>query len=131
MANYQELLEATYSLAGQGKLDEFATYLADDVSWTESEGFPYAGTYIGSDAVIKNVHQRLGSEWLGYKAEPEIYTFNDNMVMVYGFYSGTFKGSGKSFRTPFVHFYTFDQNDKVAQFKQIVDSVPVQQAMHK
>lgn len=131
MIDYQKDLAKTYTLAGQGRLDEFAGYLADDIVWTESVGFPYAGTYIGPQAVIDNVHKRLGTEWIDYKAEPDTYTFNGNQVMVYGHYSGTYKKTGNYFKTAFVHFYTFNKEGKVSHFEQIVDSVPVRQAMSK
>ena len=36
--------------------------------------FPYAGTYIGPENIIKNVHQRLGSEWQGYRADVDHFT---------------------------------------------------------
>ena len=126
---YQKRLEETYQLTAQGQIDTFKTYLADDVIWTESIGFPYAGTYIGPDAVVANVHMKLGTEWQDYKALPKTYTFNGPEVMVYGQYSGTFKKTGKSFVTDFVHYYTFNEEQKVARFTQIVDSFPVLNAM--
>lgn len=66
---YQKLLHETYVLTGEGKLDAFKMYLSDNVSWTEAAGFPYAGTYVGPDEVVKNVHERLGTEWDGYSAK--------------------------------------------------------------
>lgn len=127
--DYQVILAKTYELTGQGKLEEFATYLADDVSWTEAAGFPYAGTYVGKEAVLNNVHKRLGTEWIGYTAEPLRYAFNGQQVMVYGRYSGTYKKSKKSFQVDFVHLYTFNADNKVSQFIQVVDSYPVVKAM--
>ena len=53
MNKYQKLLHETYVLTGEGKLDAFKTYLSENVSWTEAAGFPYAGTYIGPDEVVK------------------------------------------------------------------------------
>jgi len=125
MNKYQKLLHETYVLTGQGKMDEFKTYLSDNVSWTEAAGFPYAGTYIGANEVVKNVHERLGTEWEGYSAKDDIYTFNENIVIVYGKYSGTYKATGKSFIADFCHLYEFDENDKVKKFIQIVDSATV------
>ena len=75
-------------------MDAFKTYLSENVSWTEAAGFPYAGTYIYPDEVVKNVHERLGTEWDDYSAKDEIYAFNNNTVIVYGKYSGTYKATG-------------------------------------
>lgn len=129
MNRYQKLLKETYMLTGQGKLDEFKTYLSDDVSWTEADGFPYAGTYIGPEEVVKNVHERLGIEWEGYSAKDEIYAFNENIVIVYGKYSGIYKATGKSFIADFCHLYEFDDDDKVKKFIQIVDSATVNKVL--
>ncbi|AJQ57644.1 ketosteroid isomerase [Bacillus thuringiensis] len=129
MNKYQKLLHETYVLTGEGKLDAFKTYLSENVSWTEVAGFPYAGTYIGPDEVVKNVHERLGTEWDNYSAKDEIYTFNNNTVIVYGKYSGTYKATGKSFVADFCHLYKFDENDKVKKFIQIVDSATVNEVL--
>ncbi|MBU3156562.1 nuclear transport factor 2 family protein [Clostridium estertheticum] len=129
MNKYQKLLHETYVLTGEGKMEEFKTYLSDKVSWTEAAGFPYAGIYIGPDEVVKNVHERLGTEWEGYAAKDNIYTFNENIVIVYGNYSGTYKLTGKSFIADFCHLYEFDENDKVKKFIQIVDSATVNKAL--
>lgn len=125
---YRKNLHATYLLTGQGRLDEFKSYLAPEVEWTEAAGFPYAGTYVGPDEVIKNVHERLGSEWDNYGAEDLKYSFNGSTVMVYGKYSGTYKATQKSFVAEFVHVYEFDGNDKVSKFIQVVDSATVVEA---
>ena len=121
MNKYQKLLHETYVLTGEGKLDAFKTYLSENVSWTEAAGFPYA--------VVKNVHERLGTEWDDYSAKDEIYAFNNNTVIVYGKYSGTYKATGKSFIADFCHLYEFDENDKVKKFIQIVDSATVNEVL--
>lgn len=130
MNKYQKLLHETYLLTGEGKLEEFKTYLSKDVSWTEAAGFPYAGTYIGPDEVVKNVHERLGAEWKDYSAKDYIYAFNENIVIVYGKYSGTYKATEKSFVADFCHLYEFDETDKVKKFIQVVDSATVNKVFH-
>lgn len=78
---------------------------------------------------MKNVHERLGTEWDAYSAKDEIYAFNNQTVIVYGKYSGTYKATGKSFIADFCHLYEFDENDKVKKFIQIVDSATVNNAI--
>jgi ketosteroid isomerase-like protein len=77
-----EIIKSTY----EGKTSEengknLAKYVAEDISWTEAKGFPYAGTYIGLDNVTKNVFSRLGSEWIDYKFTPEDYVSSDDKVV--------------------------------------------------
>jgi hypothetical protein len=51
-----EIIKSTY----EGKTPEengrnLAKYVAENISWTEAKGFPYAGTYIGLENITKNV----------------------------------------------------------------------------
>ena len=100
MTNLQ-IIKSTY----EGKTSEengknLAKYVAEDISWTEAKGFPYAGTYIGLESVTKNVFSRLGSEWVDYKFTPEDYVASEDKVVAYGTYTGTYKLTGKSFVRP-------------------------------
>lgn len=129
MNKYEKLVQQTYALMGQGKIEEFKSHLSGQISWTETAGYAYAGTFVGPDEVIKNVHQRLGTEWDNFTAKDELYASNNNIVMVYGKYSGTYKLTGKYFTADFCHIYEFDENDKVKKFVQVVDSATVNNAM--
>lgn len=124
-----EIIKSTY----EGKTSEengknLAKYVADDISWTEAKGFPYAGTYIGLEDVSKNVFSRLGSEWNDYKFTPEDYVASDDKVVAFGTYSGTYKITGKSFIARVAHVWKLKDN-KIISFEQFVDSQPVNDAM--
>jgi ketosteroid isomerase-like protein len=120
-----EIIKSTY----EGKTSEengknLAKYVADNISWTEAKGFPYAGTYIGLDNVTKNVFSRLGSEWTDYKFTPEDYVASDDKVVAYGTYSGTYKLTHKSFTARVAHVWKL-KDRKIIKFEQFVDSQPV------
>ncbi|WP_291138522.1 nuclear transport factor 2 family protein [Flavobacterium sp. UBA7663] len=124
-----EIIKSTY----EGKTSEengknLAKYVADDISWTEAKGFPYAGTYIGLDNVIKNVFSRLGSEWIDYKFTPEDYVASDNKVVAYGTYLGTYKLTGKVFSARVAHLWKL-RDGKIISFEQFVDSQTVNNAI--
>lgn len=58
-----DIVRSTY----EGKTSEengknLALFVAEDISRTEAEGFPYGGKYIDLENIIKNVFSRLGSE---------------------------------------------------------------------
>lgn len=102
--------------------------LSRDVEWTETAGFPYGGTYRGTDEVVKNVFSRLGSEWEGFKAEADhIYDAGDTVIAT-GFYSGTFRATGRSMKASFAHVLTL-RDGKVVRFVQYADSKLVWDAM--
>lgn len=120
-----EIIKSTY----EGKTSEengqnLAKYVAEDISWIEAKGFPYAGTYIGLESITQNVFSRLGSEWIDYKFTPEDYVSSDDKVVAYGTYSGTYKLTGKSFTTRVAHIWKL-KDSKIISFEQFVDSQPV------
>lgn len=124
-----EIIKSTY----EGKSSEengknLAKFVAKDISWTEAKGFPYAGTYIGLEAVTKNVFSRLGSEWIDYKFTPEDYVASEDKVVAYGTYTGTYKITGKPFAARVAHIWKLEDG-KIIRFEQFVDSQPVNKAM--
>jgi uncharacterized protein len=124
-----EIIKSTY----EGKTSEengknLAQYVADDISWTEAKGFPYAGTYIGLENVTQNVFNRLSSEWIDYKFTPEDYVASDDKVVAFGTYSGTYQLTGKAFTARVAHVWKL-KNGKIINFEQFVDSQPVLNAM--
>ncbi len=102
--------------------------LAPDATWTEAEGFPYAGTYVGAEAIIAGVFHRLGTEWIGYKAEVHTFMEDGDKVAAFGVYSGTYKATGKSMRAEFAHFYVLKAG-KIKSMKQYVDTLVVSKAL--
>ncbi|SRR5258706_4325939 len=102
--------------------------LAPDVRWTEAEGFPYGGTYSGPQAVLENVFMKLGGEWEGFVAVPRELVSEGETVVAIGTYSGKFKATGKSIRTPCVHVWKF-KGGKVQTFEQHTDTAVVQRAL--
>nr|WP_314495935.1 nuclear transport factor 2 family protein [uncultured Chryseobacterium sp.] len=124
-----EIVKSTY----EGKTSEenganLAGYAAEDISWTEAKGFPYAGTYIGLESITKNVFARLGSEWIDYTFTPEDYVAGDDKVVAYGAYTGTNKITGKAFTARVAHIWKL-KDGKIISFEQFVDSQTVNDAM--
>lgn len=125
-----EIIKSTY----EGKNSEengenLAKYVAENICWTEAKGFPYAGTYIGLESVTENVFNRLGSEWIDYKFSPEDYVANEDKVVAYGTYSGTYKKTKKYFEARVAHIWKLN-NGKIISFEQFVDSKLVDEVIH-
>lgn len=122
------LIRATYGGASAENGKHLLAALAADAEWIEAAGFPYAGSYVGPDAIIRNVFARLASEWIDYRAEVASYMAQGDEVVAFGVYSGTNKATGKSMRASFAHLYTV-KDGKIVRMVQYVDSHLVQQAM--
>lgn len=124
-----DIIKSTYEgKTSKANGENLAKYVAEDVSWIEARGFPYAGTYIGLASIFKNVFSRLGSEWIDYKFTPEDYVANEDKVVAYGTYSGTHKTTGKYFEARVAHLWKL-KDGKIVSFEQFVDSQPVNDAI--
>ncbi|WP_428030023.1 nuclear transport factor 2 family protein [Ancylobacter sp.] len=123
-----DLIRATYEGTSEENGRNLLAALAPDASWTEAEGFPYAGTYVGPDAILAGVFRRLGSEWTGYRAEVHTFLEDGDRVAAFGVYSGTYNATGKSMCAAFAHLYEV-KDGKIAAMTQYVDSAMVVQAL--
>ncbi len=103
MATNLEQVQKIYADFATGDIPAVLGTLDSSIEWTEAEGFPYGGTYVGRDAVLASVFMKLGTEWDGFAAVPAEYICDGDVVVALGEYSGTYKATGKSFRAPFVH----------------------------
>lgn len=128
MSENKRLIQELYAAFDMGDIPEVVAELGPEVSWTEAEGFPYAGTYIGGDDILTGVFMRLGTEWDGWAAVPSELIAEGDTVVALGEYSGTYRKTGKSFKAPFVHVWKL-QDGKVRSFVQHTDTVLVNRAM--
>lgn len=125
-----EMIQSTYEGSASSNAKHLVEALSEKAEWTEAEGFPYGGTYIGVEAIMENVFSRLGSEWDDYKASVNTYheVSGKDVIIAEGMYSGVYKETGKSFEAEFVHVWQLE-NGKIVKFKQYVDSHLVREAM--
>jgi ketosteroid isomerase-like protein len=128
MASNSEIIRALYAAFAKGDIPAVLGTLSADVSWTDAEGFPYGGTYIGPDAVLNNVFMKLGAEWHGFSAVPKEFIAEGDTVVAVGDYGGTYKATGKSFSAPFAHVWNL-RNGSVVRFRQFTDTVLAQNAV--
>ena len=122
------LIRATYEGAPADNARHLAALFTPATRWTEAAGFPYAGTFVGLDAITHNVFERLSSEWLDYNASAEHFVSEGEDVVVLGVYSGTYRKTGRYMEARFAHHWTL-RDGKVVSFQQYVDSRKVWQAI--
>jgi uncharacterized protein len=121
-----DVIRGTYEGSSEDNGRSLFAALASDAEWTEAEGFPYAGTYVGP--IIAGVFQRLGTEWIGYRADVHTFLEDGDRVAAFGVYSGIYKATGKSMRAAFAHLYAL-KDGKILHMTQYVDTVMVQEAL--
>jgi uncharacterized protein len=123
-----DLVRATYEGSSEDNGRTLLATLASDAEWTEAEGFPYAGTYIGPEAILAGVFRRLATEWIGYRADVHTFLEDGDRVAAFGVYSGTYKATGRAMRAAFAHLYEV-MDGKIVRMTQYVDTHMVRQAL--
>jgi uncharacterized protein len=123
-----DVVKRLYQAFADADIPAVLSTLDPRIEWIEAEGYIYAGTYRGHDAIVEGVLERDYKEWESFTAEPEIFISDGDQVVTRGWYTGTYKATNRSFRARFVHWYTVE-GDKVVRFEQIVDSAKVGDAL--
>ncbi len=123
-----DLVRATYEGKSEDNGRNLLAALAPDATWTEAEGFPYAGTYVGPQDIVAGVFHRLATEWTGYRAEVHTYLEDGDRVAAFGVYSGVYKATGKAMRAAFAHLYQL-RDGKIVSMMQYVDTLMVSKAL--
>ncbi|WP_166346485.1 nuclear transport factor 2 family protein [Phytoactinopolyspora limicola] len=127
MANI-DVIAAHYAASDRGDLEGMLAPLTPRTRWTEAAGFPYAGTYVGPEAVRKNVFEAIGADWDGYTFTLETLHDAGDAVIGVGTYSGTHRATGRSFSARVAHVWSF-ADGTLDSFEQFVDSATVVAAM--
>jgi len=124
----RELIQALYDAFAARDANAMMAFLDDDVHWTEAEGFPYAGTHVGPQAVMDNVWMRMATEWHDWQAHLDDIIVEGDRVATTGTYTAIHKATGKKLRARFAH--TFKIRDgKIVAMEQFVDSAKVNEAL--
>lgn len=122
------VVQGAYDAFAKGDVPSVLGVLDANIAWTEAEGFPLGGTYIGPQAVLEGVFMRLGTEYEGFAAVPAEFIDGGDSVVALGKYSGTYKATGKSFEADFAHVWKI-QDGKAIRFVQYTDTLLVHRAL--
>lgn len=124
MGKAYDMVKKHYDASTRGDLAGMMADIAADCRWTEMDGFPCAGTFVGPDAVVENVFKVLGGMFDGFGfALERLLDAGDSAVGI-GIYSGTHKITGKSFKVRVVHVWDV-ADGKVRRFEQFTDTLRV------
>ena len=126
MATNKEIVENIYASFATGDVPAVLGVMAEDSEWTEADGFPLAGTYVGPQAVLEGVFMRLGEIGDEYAVMPEQFVADGDTVVVLGNYQWKHKTSGDPAVVKMVHVLRLD-GGKVVAFQQHVDTLKVRE----
>ena len=122
----KEIVQGMYQSFATGDVPEVLAAFANDISWTEADGFPLAGTYIGPQAVVENVFMRLGEFSDNWAVEVDRLVADGDTVIADGRYTWNHKETGEPCAVRMAHVWTF-VDGKVTAFLQHVDTARVRE----
>ncbi|SEC72513.1 hypothetical protein SAMN05444161_1710 [Rhizobiales bacterium GAS191] len=128
MTSNYDIVKAHYAASDRKDLAGMLADVAPDARWTEMEGFPCAGTFVGPQAIRQNVFERLGREWDGYSSTLEALLDAGERVVGIGTYHGVFKETGKAMSARVAHVWRL-ADGKIRAFEQFTDTLLVANAM--
>ena len=126
MTTNKALIEGLYASFAQGDVPAVLGAMADGIRWTEADGFPLTGTFVGPQAVLEGVFMRLGEIGDKFAAVPDQIVAEGDTVVALGNYRWNHKSTGAPAEVKMVHVWTI-ADGKVATLQQHVDTVRVRE----
>ncbi|MFO1466281.1 MAG: nuclear transport factor 2 family protein [Steroidobacteraceae bacterium] len=117
-----DVVREFYEATGGGDISRALSLLSPSVRWTEMQGSTYAGTYQGPQAVLEGVFARIGSEWEGFRFDPDRLIDAGNSVVATGWYSGVYRATGRNLRCRTLHVWDVSAG-QVNAFEQFCDTL--------
>ncbi len=122
-----ELVKQAYAHFSTGNVPAVLALFDQAIEWHECKGMPFEkgdGVHIGPEAIVTNVFMHLPVYFDGFNiAVNEIFGADNKVVMV-GYYQGTNKATGNSFKANATHVWTVN-NGKMTHFFQAVDTATI------
>ena len=122
-----DLVKQAYSHFSTGNVEAVLALFDPAIEWRECKGMPFVkgdGIFIGPEAIVTNVFMNLPVSFDGFNISVnEIFGADDKVVMV-GYYQGTNKATGNSFKANATHIWTV-KNGKMTHFFQAVDTATI------
>ena len=124
--NNKEIIQDLYQSFAVGDIEAVTAAFADDIEWTEADGFPLAGVYVGPQSVVQNVFMRLGEFSDNWGVEVDRYIADGDTVVADGKYTWNHKETGEACEVRMAHVWTL-ADGKATKFLQHVDSARVRE----
>ena len=123
-----DILRRGYAAFASGDIPQVLSMFHEDIEWIEAAGYIYAGTYTGAEDIVQNIFVPLGTEWEGFRVEPDSFICEGEDVATRGWLSGTYKATGIAFRARFVHWWTMTDG-RATRMESILDSAKLVEAV--
>ena len=131
--NNLSVIEGAYNSFANGDIESVLAALDAKVVWNEAEGNKYAdgNPYVGPDAVLKRVFERIGADYEHFKlADIQLHEMSNNQVLATLRYQAKLKKNGAIIDAQAAHFWTL-KDGKAVSFQQYVDTKKLHDSNNK
>lgn len=127
------IIDSAYKSFAKGDVPAVLAVMDPDIVWNEAESNEYAdgNPYIGPDAVLKGVFERIGKDYESFMLDSiQLHDMSNNQVLATLRYKAKLKKNGASYNAQVAHLWTLN-NGKVIGFQQYVDTKKLADALKK
>lgn len=128
MKSNLQIIAEHYEASARGDLAGMLAEVSSNVRWTEMDGFPCGGTWIGPEAVVAQVFSVLARDWENYRFELDALVDGGASIVGIGTYRGVHRASGKAMVARVAHHWQLE-GGRITAFEQFTDTLRVAQAM--
>jgi ketosteroid isomerase-like protein len=120
----KDIIEQAYASFAAGDVPAALAAFADDIEWTEPDGHPIAGTFVGPQAVLEGVFMRLGEIGDHFAVVPERFVADGDTVVALGNLAWKHKDTGAPASVKMAHVWTL-RDGKATTFQQHTDTAMI------
>ena len=125
-ATNKEIIEQAYASFAAGDVPAALAVFADDIEWSEPDGHPIAGTYVGPQRVLEGVFMRLGEIGDHFSVVPERFVADGDTVVALGNLTWKHKDTGAPASVKMAQVWTF-RDGKATTFRQHTDTAKLRE----
>ena len=126
----KDIVRNLYEDFAKGDIPAVLAKFDESITWTEADGFPLAGTFIGPQAVLENVFMRLAEFSENWGVAVDRLIAEGDTVVADGKYTWNHKESGEPCEARMAHIWTL-ADGKATSFLQHVDSATVRRLIEQ
>ena len=130
--DYTQTVRSFYDALVRRDAQRFAQLLDPQIEWTPAENFVYAdqSPYVGIDAVLKLIFERLPADWENYSVSAGEILGGGDLVIASGRFRGKFKANGASIDAQFVQVFQF-KDGKIAKCQMYTDTAQFKESISR
>jgi len=122
-----EILQQGYKAFAEGDVAKATANWAPDIVWVSCSGLPFVkgnGISRGVQEVIEDVFAKIPQYYDDFNIEITDFVDGGDKIVMVGFYTGTWKATGRKFRANATHTWTF-KDGKAVRYFQAVDTAEI------